>query len=249
MVNIKYSNLQNKISISIIAILCLLSIFLITEIFHINSTNQVNFILDSNHFGFFWNLISQTASSKLFIIPLAIIFFYVFFLIKTPLSSKKCLFINFIFLLFIAFVVKFGLKIITHEPRPFTSVLTKLNLLSKPTEFYKLTKTDKKKIISEAKHKVNKYKLKNWKKEMNYSFPSGHTIFAMIFLLYWGSFFLRERKYLSFFILAIWTLSVSYSRLWLGMHRPIDIYGSIILAYFICLLIPNLTLGASKHQK
>ncbi|MEF1292134.1 phosphatase PAP2 family protein, partial [Vibrio sp. M260118] len=39
---------------------------------------------------------------------------------------------------------------------------------------------------------------------------------------------------------------VAYSRLWLGMHRPEDLVGSILFVGLVYLLIPNLDKWTDK---
>lgn len=59
------------------------------------------------------------------------------------------------------------------------------------------------------------------------SFPSGHTvniIIAALPLVLW-----LRNKFMSI-VLALLILLVGFSRIWLGMHHPVDVLGGIILA-------------------
>ena len=64
----------------------------------------------------------------------------------------------------------------------------------------------------------------------------GHTLFAAICLAFFGAIFWEQRKFGWCIVLGCWASSVAFSRLWLGMHHPADLMGSIILvALFIIL--------------
>ncbi len=66
----------------------------------------------------------------------------------------------------------------------------------------------------------------------SYSFPSGHAtnIFAaMVFLS------LRYKKYRPFFIAV--AVAVAYSRVYVGVHYPLDVLGGAILGTFVALAI------------
>ncbi len=70
--------------------------------------------------------------------------------------------------------------------------------------------------------------------EIGYSFPSGHT--ATAFSVYFSSIYLlykymnnKNYIYSTLFLLIIPVLSVSYSRIILQVHRPIDIYIGVLV--------------------
>jgi phosphatidylglycerophosphatase B len=37
----------------------------------------------------------------------------------------------------------------------------------------------------------------------------------------------------------LWAVGVAISRLWLGMHRPEDLFGSLIFALVLFLIVPS----------
>ncbi|WP_410965525.1 phosphatase PAP2 family protein, partial [Salmonella sp. ZJHZ19_0069] len=75
--------------------------------------------------------------------------------------------------------------------------------------------------------------------EKDYSFPSGHTIFVSICLAFFGGLFLQNKCYISALSLWMWGMSVAYSRLWLGMHRPEDLIGSVLFVAIVFTLLPT----------
>ncbi|MDN3612152.1 phosphatase PAP2 family protein [Vibrio ostreicida] len=143
-------------------------------------------------------------------------------------------------ILVIGFVCKTELKQVTQSPRPYTYLLSHQLLLPNPTHFYKLDSAQQAHVIDEISGRVSPWRTRHWYKETDYSFPSGHTLFAAICLGFFGQLFIRSRCYGLATTLSVWAVGVAYSRLWLGMHRPIDLLGSILFVTLIYLLIPDL---------
>lgn len=137
------------------------------------------------------------------------------------------------------------LKPYFKEPRPNLVFLTQQDL---PTDaqlsldtFYQLDKQTRSKAIASALEglKVVKPEMKftprihqHWQDEVSYSFPSGHTIFAVTLVLTAGYYLLLAG--LPSFILALvaWALLMGLSRMLLGMHWPQDVLFSTVLAVF-----------------
>ncbi len=139
-------------------------------------------------------------------------------------------------LLVLAFVAKGLLKNITQIPRPFTEVLTSLDLIDSPAAFYRLSDQLKGQVITMAST-IDSWRTMNWLDGLNYSFPSGHTIFVSVTVFYWASKSLSDKCWLMTILLICWGTGVAMSRLYLGMHRPEDLYLSVTIAFAIVIFI------------
>lgn len=66
----------------------------------------------------------------------------------------------------------------------------------------------------------------HWVTEPGYSFPSGHayaSFFTATFFLFFATTFVASRRQWLFYLLIPWAVTVSYSRVLLNAHRPLDI--------------------------
>jgi phosphatidylglycerophosphatase B len=66
----------------------------------------------------------------------------------------------------------------------------------------------------------------HWIHEVGYSFPSGHAFSAMFFATYFlamGLALLSDRRRWIFYLLPAWAVAVAWSRVLLGVHRPVDV--------------------------
>lgn len=73
----------------------------------------------------------------------------------------------------------------------------------------------------------------HWAKESTWSFPSGHSIFAAAWALLGVGVLWPRKRFLAAFILTAWAAGVLVSRLFLGMHWPVDLLASIGLAFIL----------------
>lgn len=130
-------------------------------------------------------------------------------------------------------VAKFGFA----EPRPYVVQMMGEN----SEQFYELTRPQRAELVAEyykgsqhpiiVQHRMN---------ETGYSFPSGHTIFAVSWLLVFaGLLYGIESRAATFarnFMLG-WALLMLISRLFLGMHYPIDLFVSALIAWAFHLIL------------
>ncbi|MBY7869901.1 phosphatase PAP2 family protein [Vibrio fluvialis] len=142
-------------------------------------------------------------------------------------------------LLVLAMGLKTGIKALTESPRPYTEAMTQALVLPSAEHFYKLDTEQKLAVMNEIAARVSPTRLTNWKKEMDYSFPSGHTVFATLCLVFFGGILLEQQRRISAAVLLMWSCSIGFSRLWLGMHRPADLLGTALLVGLLYILVPR----------
>jgi len=200
---------------------------------HIDLLSEV-----ADSLGFIYTMITDSAGSSGFLFTLVIL---TLMTVKVMGFNRQFVtkMIQLGVILVIGFAAKTGLKHVTESPRPYTELLTHQLLIPNPGHFYKLDTTQKAEVIDEISQQVSTWRTRHWQGEKDYSFPSGHTIFASICLAFFGALFMQHKRYGLTVLVALWALSVAYSRLWLGMHRPIDLVGSILFVSAVYLIIPS----------
>lgn len=142
-------------------------------------------------------------------------------------------------LLVLAVGMKSGLKKMTESPRPYTEAMTQALILPSPEHFYKLDRSQQLAVMDEMADQVSPARIESWKKETDYSFPSGHTVFATLCLAFFGGILLEQQRRTSAVVLLMWSASIGFSRLWLGMHRPADLLGAAILVGVLYFVVPR----------
>ncbi|OLQ95063.1 phospholipid phosphatase [Vibrio ponticus] len=195
--------------------------------------------------GMFFTLVTNSAGSGGFVVTLAVL---VGSVLTLKLSRKEHLAkaMQLGLILVIGFAAKTGLKQVTESPRPYTELLSHQLLVPNPDHFYHLSATQQEKVITQVTDNVSHWRTQHWMGETDYSFPSGHTIFVAICVAFFGGLFMEHKRYMLTAGLMIWAVSVAYSRLWLGMHRPIDLIGSILFVMVAYALLPHFDGLASK---
>lgn len=186
--------------------------------------------------------LTYSAGSQGFLITLAI---FMLGLLSTTKDRKRLIKtgVGFGILLVLCFAGKTGLKHLTESPRPYTETLVQLKLIETPQQFYSYAESTQDTLVQASAENVSKYRINHWLHETDYSFPSGHTVFVAVCLAFFGGIALSEKRYVVTTALLAWGLGVAYSRLWLGMHRPEDLFGSMAFVALLYLLVP-----IPKHQ-
>lgn len=127
--------------------------------------------------------------------------------------------------------IKSAVKNVFAEPRPYVVQMT----AGQTEEFYQVPRSERATRVENyyrdsaypliAAHRAN---------ETGYSFPSGHTIFAVSWLLLFAGLTVGNRSravLVAQSLVAFWAIMMLVSRLRLGMHFPIDLFVSTLIAW------------------
>jgi phosphatidylglycerophosphatase B len=133
-----------------------------------------------------------------------------------------------------AFVTKTLAKLYFKEPRPYVVWLDEQGRLD-GNHFYAQRESVREQWLAEGLSRVPEQQIPGWLKlhwqdEVNYSFPSGHSIAAMTIAAFF-CLLLAYRGSSPWLVTALagWAVAVCYSRLLLGLHWPADILASSVL--------------------
>ncbi|WCE30257.1 phosphatase PAP2 family protein [Vibrio sp. SCSIO 43137] len=217
----------------LIALTCLLICLLLLQLFAPPVDYQTPL---SDLPGFILTSFSLMAGKPLF--PVTIFAGFGFAYLVKSRQNWGITSVQFILLLCIAFVCKSAIKMVTEEPRPYTAWLTESGIVESPASFYQLDELNKLKLIRQSENIFGFWRTENWKDGTNYALPSGHTIFAALFVAFWGGLLLQYRYYLLTSLVVLWGVAVAGSRLYLGMHSYADLYTSISLIYLFSVILP-----------
>ncbi len=196
----------------------------------------------SNEIGRLIQIVTYSGGSQGFLFTLTVLCLGVVWALKGENKAIKKgaqLVMQLGFLLVLSFAGKSLLKDVTQSPRPYTELLAEHHIIKSPQHFYQLEQSLKDTAIDDADSLVSQWRSTHWHGEKDYSFPSGHTIFVAICVAFFGGLMAKNKHYFACATLIIWATSVAISRLWLGMHRPIDLYGSITFALILYLIVPS----------
>lgn len=135
--------------------------------------------------------------------------------------------------------IKTVAKTVFAEPRPY--VVQMMGSEAKAEQFYELSR-DERAVLVAQHYQNHDFPLvaKHREGETGYSFPSGHAIFAVSWLLLFAGLLIGMRSQAVIFAQGfafIWAVLMLISRLRFGMHYPIDLFVSTLLAWaFHCVL-------------
>lgn len=184
----------------------------------------------------FW--ITETAGKPGFIVT-SVVLFLLFYLLSKVYSASH--FIRLGLILALTLCVGQGIKSIvknySEQSRPYILWLEK-KIGTSNTLFYSVNKNVQEALIysvSQGNRAIPIWLAEYWQKETDYSFPSGHTIFATTWVFLAIIFICFYQHYLFFISIISWALLVESSRLLLGMHHSVDIFAGIIIGYFVSL--------------
>lgn len=140
--------------------------------------------------------------------------------------------------------VKAGMKLFFAEPRPYVIEMNEKGDLAKQNltleKFVVLPEKEQAEIVFFRAQNLDEQAVTSLQSnELGYTFPSGHTIFAVSWLLILWYF--PEKSHFRHRIIqamvAIWAILILYSRALLGMHFSADLWASIWIAWAIHVLL------------
>ncbi|MGS3149990.1 phosphatase PAP2 family protein [Aeromonas sanarellii] len=134
-------------------------------------------------------------------------------------------------------IIKSLVKQLTEEPRPYLLWLERQELIPAIRQFYAGSLA----LRSEQVHAATQLLAlpawlgQHWQAEVNYAFPSGHSIAAMSLAQFFGLIWLA-RAPAGVWLLPLWALGIGLSRTLIGMHWPLDVLASALLGSLTALL-------------
>lgn len=186
----------------------------------------------------FWLLmITETASTPYALITCVLFMLWIMWLVRKRYSW---LLVGFICASSVigTQIIKEGAKHIFKEPRPFVTEMFQ----GQTEQFYQLPKAVQHEQVMQIATTDTAPIVEHQADELGYSFPSGHTIFAVSWLLLFAGFLIGIRGQAvvlaQIFVMA-WAVLILISRLRLGMHYPIDLFVSTLMACVFHLILFN----------
>lgn len=205
-------------SIILIIIPALLSIIL----------NYFKFYNNQN-FLFFFYFITKTASFPFVYLISFILLIKLFYI--NDFKCKICIFIFLIFVFSSSYSLSKFVKKKIQKPRPFVILI-----YEKYKNYLKIINKNYFKKNNKDFKNVPQWLLNYWGENIDYSFPSTHTVFVSNWILIFT--ILSKKKYSIFTIfLELWSIIVILSRIVLKMHDYIDIFFGVMFSLMIIIII------------
>ncbi|MWN05613.1 phosphatase PAP2 family protein [Gilliamella sp. Pas-s95] len=221
-----------KKTIAILAIFLVVPLVIIAINWHwqpasLNDTSKYLFVVTETA-SFPWAIITST------------ILFLVFCLLSPSKTKKK---IILLWLLLVSAIlsgqtIKSFLKSQTAESRPYVLWMAKEFNISNQ-QFYSKSESERKELIEQLfknSSTIPSWLSNHWQNETGFAFPSGHTLFAVTWAFLALTLLKFKQHYVIVSITIIWSILIEISRLFLGMHSPIDLITSILIAWIISLI-------------
>lgn len=192
-----------------------------------------------NNTSKFFFVITETASFPWAIIT-SFVLFILFCLLLNIKTTKKIVLIGILLAgaILTGQMIKAVIKSQTAESRPYVLWMNKQYQLS-DDKFYSLAKSEKKQLIDQLltnSNMIPTWLRQHWQNETGYSFPSGHTLFAVTWAFLAVTLLGFKRHSIVVYMLIIWALLIEISRLCLGMHSPVDLLCGVLVAWIISLI-------------
>lgn len=192
-----------------------------------------------NSFDHFLYWVAETGSS-----PYAIITCGLFALLFLPVIPNRKQWMLAVGVMAFSVVLTQGLKSVLKttfaEPRPYVVALAQSSDIS-TDYFYDIPRNERKEVVLQfyaGKPETPVWLARHHGNETGYSFPSGHTIFAVGWLLLtvgftriFGSKSFKVRLLVGG--MTVWAVLMLVSRLRLGTHYPIDLLVSTLISWLI----------------
>lgn len=136
------------------------------------------------------------------------------------------------------------LKPLFNEARP-NAVWLEQHYLLNTDNFYSLSKAERKEqmmaAVNQIEHADTEITLaplvkQHWQHEVDFSFPSGHTLLAITLTMVTSYYLLLAGNIWIPSLLFFWSISMGFSRMLLGMHWSQDVLASTLLGGIIGLV-------------
>ncbi|QWT41133.1 phosphatidylglycerophosphatase B [Dickeya dadantii] len=128
--------------------------------------------------------------------------------------------------------VKSVMKNWTQEARPFVVWLEQAHQVD-DRYFYSLPASARASLLEQQLQQESQLPLwqrQHWQEQADYSFPSGHAMFAATWALLAVGLLWTRRHYVTVLLTILWANSVIGSRLLLGMHWPQDLATATLIS-------------------